>query len=105
MVKERRSQEKAASLTMEEWRAKFREQYRPSMVELVAAFDNMPRRPDEDEWRAALVEELLDLLQVGVEGDVGGDMTAIEAHLMATLRAVQSRVHQAVEEHGAGAGS
>jgi len=82
---------------MEEWRAKVREQYRPSMVELVSVFDKLPRRPDEDEWRAALVEELPDLLQVGVEGDVGDDAMAIEAHLMGTLLAVHSRVKQAAK--------
>jgi hypothetical protein len=86
---------------MEERRAEFREQCRPSVVDLVVVFDKLPRRPDEDEWRAALVEELLDVVQAGVEGDVGGDMTAIEAHVMATWHAVKLRVHQALDERNA----
>ena len=104
MAKERRTQDKAVPRTMEEWRTNFREQYRPEMVELVGVFDNMPRRPDEEEWRAALVEELLDLLWAGVAADSEApqsDMAAIEQRLFATLQAVGARVHRAIDERGA----
>lgn len=71
------------------------------MMKLVAVFDNMPRRPDEDEWRAVLVEELLDLLEAGVSADSEApqvDAAAMEQGLFATLLAVQARVKQAAAE-------
>jgi hypothetical protein len=70
------------------------------MVDLFAVFDEMARKADEDEWRAALVEELLDLLEAGVDsgsGDAQRDMEAIEVRLT-TVLSVRARVKQAANE-------
>jgi len=86
-----------APATIEEWYAGLRERYRPAVVELVSAFDKLPRRPDEEEWRAALVEELLDQMEAGI-GSGELDAAALEARLFATLMAMQVRIKQALQE-------
>ena len=100
MAKARRQQDKKEPLTLEQWPAGLRERYRPAVTKLIAVFDNMPRRADEDEWRAALVEELLDLLEAEMQSlwDLQPDLDGVERRLFATLLALQARVKQAVEE-------
>ncbi len=86
-----------APATIEEWSAGLRARYRPSVVELVSVFDKLPRRPDEEEWRAALVEELLDQMEAGIgSGDL--DAVALEQRVFATLMAMQVRIKQALQE-------
>ena len=101
-VQRRREQrEPLTPVTVEQWRASFRERYRPGVMTFMAVFDAMPRRVDEDEWRGALADELLDLLEARVGAFIGDpeiDLTEAEGRLFAAVLAVQARVKEAALE-------
>jgi hypothetical protein len=84
----------------EKWLAGAAERYRPAVEEMMSVFDAMPRRADEEQWRAALVEEIVGMLQEGLRSQAarGGDHGAMEADLVRLFAWLQARVRAALAE-------
>ncbi len=86
---------------VQRWAADMREQYRPDIERMMLAFDTLPRRPDEEQWRAALVEEILDMFQEGLRSPAFGsdpDLAGMEAELWCVFQRFQARVRSALAE-------
>ena len=83
---------------VERWYEGFRERFRPKVAKMLAVFDQLPRRPDEERWRTALEDELLEMLEAGCRAAGFGedvDATRIESVLLAAMLQIQARIKQA----------
>jgi hypothetical protein len=73
---------------------------------MVAVFDAMPRLANEEQWREALEDELLDMLQercraIGFGEDVA--FADLEQGLVGAVSEIQDRIRQAIAERQAAA--
>jgi hypothetical protein len=88
-------------VSVEQWYAEFRERFRPNVAKMLAVFDQLPRRPDEERCRTALEDELLEMLETACRaigfGD-NADAASVESGLFAAMLKVQARVMQALAE-------
>lgn len=85
----------------EQWYAEFRERFRPNAARMLAVFDQLPRRPDEERWRTALEDELLEMLEStcrAIGFTDSADAASVESGLFAAMLKVQARVKQALAE-------
>jgi hypothetical protein len=76
---------------------------------MLAVFDACPRRPDDEEqWRAALVDEILEGLQDAYRsGYLGGEgeHAVIENRVLVLFDQVEARINAALAERQGGAGA
>jgi hypothetical protein len=78
-----------------------RKRYRPGVEKMMRLFDGLPRRPDEKQWRSALVEDLLDIFQDALRDPGVGehaDLADMEEALRSAGVRAQARIRAALME-------